>query len=290
MLGYQRRQHLLVSRFKPVFLLSFLIILGTVALTYSTTPSSTQKAKAEDNSKADNTKAKDNAKAGDNTKKEDNTKAKDNTKSKDNTNVKDNTNADDNTIKGHLRPFGESGSRAEIEVRSDFPEPYDFIVNYVQKSKPVKLSGVVSDARATRMWTDDYLLSLDLPDDSLVSLETQKKENRSLGKEDLHFHEFLKIYNQTEHYMVDDVPSYLRPDVWVPCSLQCPELIQQGFAFAIMWFSSGGTKSVVHTDAFENILCLYRGQKTFVMLDPDTDREKIDLDSHQAYSKMDVDR
>jgi lysine-specific demethylase 8 len=35
-----------------------------------------------------------------------------------------------------------------------------------------------------------------------------------------------------------------------------------------MWFSSGGTKSVVHTDSVDNINCLFRGQKSFVMVDP----------------------
>ena len=38
--------------------------------------------------------------------------------------------------------------------------------------------------------------------------------------------------------------------------------------FQMMWFSSGGTKSVVHTDAVDNINCLYRGEKEFVMVDP----------------------
>ena len=35
-----------------------------------------------------------------------------------------------------------------------------------------------------------------------------------------------------------------------------------------MWFSSGGTKSVVHTDSIDNINCLFRGEKTLVMVDP----------------------
>lgn len=36
----------------------------------------------------------------------------------------------------------------------------------------------------------------------------------------------------------------------------------------VMWFSSGGTKSVVHTDSVDNINCLYRGEKTLFMVDP----------------------
>lgn len=36
---------------------------------------------------------------------------------------------------------------------------------------------------------------------------------------------------------------------------------------AVMWFSSGGTKSVFHFDAVENINCLFSGSKQFVMVD-----------------------
>lgn len=43
----------------------------------------------------------------------------------------------------------------------------------------------------------------------------------------------------------------------------------------IMWFSSGGTKSVVHTDSVDNVNCLYRGEKQFVMVDPDKYRDKV---------------
>jgi hypothetical protein len=35
----------------------------------------------------------------------------------------------------------------------------------------------------------------------------------------------------------------------------------------MLWFSSGGTKSVTHTDDYENIMCLFAGTKEFVMVD-----------------------
>jgi len=44
-----------------------------------------------------------------------------------------------------------------------------------------------------------------------------------------------------------------------------------------MWFSSGGTKSVVHTDSVDNINCLFRGQKSFVMVDPIKYGDKVCL-------------
>ncbi|XP_076466730.1 tRNA wybutosine-synthesizing protein 5-like [Babylonia areolata] len=192
-------------------------------------------------------------------------------------------------MKGHLQPFGMSGPSLQIEEKTEFPAPADFFANYVQRYKPLKLSGVARNSRAVRLWTDDYLLSLDVPADSVVQLETMKKEDRQQGTEEMHFHQFLKIYNATEHYIVDDVPAYLRPDVMVPCSIQHKELLENSMALVMLWFSSGGTKSVIHTDSFDNIICVIRGEKAFVMVDPARDRDKIKLHYDGAYSDIDVD-
>lgn len=35
----------------------------------------------------------------------------------------------------------------------------------------------------------------------------------------------------------------------------------------MMWFSSGDTKSVTHTDDYENILCVFSGVKELVLVD-----------------------
>ena len=35
----------------------------------------------------------------------------------------------------------------------------------------------------------------------------------------------------------------------------------------VMWFSSGGTKSVLHNDGSDNLNCLFRGTKELVMID-----------------------
>ena len=46
-------------------------------------------------------------------------------------------------------------------------------------------------------------------------------------------------------------------------------------SFQIMWFSSGGTQSVVHTDAVDNINCVFDGSKEFVLIDPGLHVEKV---------------
>lgn len=198
------------------------------------------------------------------------------------------TTNDHSELMGHLKPFGEQGVNFNIEERFNFPEPNDFLINYFKTSRPVKFAGVLKSARPVTNWFDDYLLALDIPTDSVVQLETVKKETRTQDILEMHFHEFLRKYNETEYYLVDTVPPYLRSDVPVPCSLQCEDLLSRGFDNSIMWFSSGNTKSVIHTDSYENIICVFRGSKTLIMAEPKRDRSKVALNKN-GFSEIDVD-
>ena len=61
----------------------------------------------------------------------------------------------------------------------------------------------------------------------------------------------------------------------------------------VLWFSSGGTKSVTHTDDYENILCMLDGRKNIILVDYYKYREIVDniIDVPDgSYSSMDVDR
>ena len=57
-----------------------------------------------------------------------------------------------------------------------------------------------------------------------------------------------------------------------------------------MWYSSGGTSSVVHTDEMENINCLISGEKTFILVDPVKHNGKIPMNAKGAYSDINVDK
>jgi len=46
----------------------------------------------------------------------------------------------------------------------------------------------------------------------------------------------------------------------------------------IMWMSSGGTSSVIHTDSVDNIICVLDGEKTLVLVDPDKYRSNVSSD------------
>ncbi|KAL4233739.1 hypothetical protein ACF0H5_008419 [Mactra antiquata] len=192
--------------------------------------------------------------------------------------------------KGHLKPFGEGRPSQPVEELDYFPSAEEFFENYVKPLKPVKMKGAAKMSSAFGKWTDDYFLAQDEADVHKVSVETKKKESREQDVESMSFKEFVSKYNHTEHYMVDGVPKYLRHEIMIPCPLQCEQLMDNDFVDNVMWYSSGGTKSVVHTDSVDNINCLYRGEKTLVFVDPSKYGDKVDIDKPQgAYSTMDVD-
>lgn len=192
---------------------------------------------------------------------------------------------------GHLKPFGSVGSFVPTDEINGFPNTMDFFRQYVNPTRPLKMVGAGKLSKSFVMWTDDYFLSLDQAGDYSVSIESGKKENRSNPMVDMSFWEFVKTYNSTNHYMVDTVPDFIRKDVLLPGPLQCHDICEEMLVENILWMSSGGTSSVVHTDSVDNIICSYRGEKQFILVDPKIHRDHVDIDHPEgAFSDIDVDR
>lgn len=191
---------------------------------------------------------------------------------------------------GHGKPFGFGRPFQLVDELDSFPDPKTFYEDYIAAYKPVKIRNGAKVSKAFMKWTDDYFLTLNEPKDHTVSVETKKKEDRRQHVESMPFVEFVRQYNTTGIYMVNPVPFFIGDDVTLPCSLQCKDIIKSTLVENIMWFSSGGTKSVVHTDSVDNFNCLYRGEKTFVMVDPTKYGDKVDMDHPEgSYSGIDVD-
>ena len=106
--------------------------------------------------------------------------------------------------------FGEDGPIHLIDSSEGFPDVQTFFNDYVVASKPLKMSGAVKSFPAFQKWSDDYFLSLDIPADNLVLVETKKKENRKQKTKEMHFKDFVNSYNATEQYMVETVPAFLQ--------------------------------------------------------------------------------
>ncbi|CAF1396964.1 unnamed protein product [Adineta steineri] len=104
--------------------------------------------------------------------------------------------------------------------------------------------------------------------------------------------DFLKRYQSEELYLVEEVPKLVRPYFTLPKCLQCEPAIET-FQVAMLWFSSGNTSSVVHTDDYDNINCVLQGEKQFILIDPHTYKHvasQIIDNPSGSFSSIDVDR
>lgn len=200
--------------------------------------------------------------------------------------------AADAAFKGDGKPFGSQGPFIEIDSVESLSTKR-FFDEYVTPKRPVVIKGAVRESDAFRLWTDEYLAKRAEPhNDAKLVIETVKKESREQDIDELSLGEFLKVYKERSVYMVNEVPLYLRDEVVLPQPLQCQQA-KQVLQETMMWFSSGGTKSVVHTDDYENILCVYDGVKELVLADsnkfPDVIETIIDK-PERSYSALDVDQ
>jgi len=193
--------------------------------------------------------------------------------------------ADD--LPGHMKPLGEQHeSMGHIEVIEDIPSPQSFFNDYIKASKPVVFKNAAKQMAAYKLWTDEYLM--ERFGDVVVDVEEGKKENRSLAMWNWKFKDFLNTYKTSDVYMVHSLPKQMRNDLRLFPSLSCGGFTNV-LTDVIMWFSSGGTKSVLHNDHIDNINCLFSGTKTLYMVDYKY-REHVVFDSPQgAFSNVDVD-
>lgn len=192
----------------------------------------------------------------------------------------------------HLEPLGSKHNKSSVKTLSAFPQPRDFFENYVTASVPVLFKSVAKLSPAFVKWTDDYFLSSPEAETFMIDIENGKKENRTKG--DLRrasFKEFVETYKKRDVYMVNGVPSFIQKDVLLPPPLLCKDVVQDMLVDTVMWFSSGGTKSVLHNDDVDNINCLFSGTKELLFIDYKKYKNKVPIDFPSGgYSGVDVDR
>ena len=157
-------------------------------------------------------------------------------------------------------PLGkQSGKQALVKTVTGFLQPSDFYTNHVIPGIPVFFKGAAKSFPAFKLWTDKYLGSFEESKSYLVDIEEGKKENRSLGSQQPSFKKFLEMYQKEDVYFVSGVPEFLRKDILIYESINCPYILDKLLIDLVMWFSSGGTTSVWHNDGYENINCLIKG-------------------------------
>jgi hypothetical protein len=115
-------------------------------------------------------------------------------------------------------------------------------------------------------WTDSYLKA-NFPKVVLDTVEMAKKETRTAAQTGMNLETFLEDYNTTDMYTVSAVPYSMQRDVALPAFLNCGGYTNY-LDSSIMWFSSGGTKSVIHNDGQDNVNCLFSGRKRLAFFHP----------------------
>eukprot|EP00057_Strongylocentrotus_purpuratus_P003898 XP_003727613.1 PREDICTED: putative lysine-specific demethylase JMJD5 isoform X1 [Strongylocentrotus purpuratus] len=191
---------------------------------------------------------------------------------------------------GHLEPLGAKAVKKTVPVLESFPSPKTFYVDYILASLPVVFQNGAKLSPAFKTWSDRDLGLRPEAETTLIDVETRKKEDRKQPTQRMKFTEFLERYETEDEYMVDSLPEFLRGDVIVPPPLVCDEILQR-IADVVMWFSSGGTKSLLHNDDTDNINCLFSGQKEILFLNYTQYRHQFHLDHPEgSYSSVDVDK
>ncbi|XP_057300540.1 bifunctional peptidase and arginyl-hydroxylase JMJD5-like [Hydractinia symbiolongicarpus] len=188
---------------------------------------------------------------------------------------------------GNMKPLGEQRkSEGHIDVTEDAPDVQTFFEKYIAGSRPIVFKGAAKNMPAFKKWNDEYLK--EHFGELQVDVEEGKKENRSLSMWRWPFKKFLETYQKEDVYMVHSLEEKMRGDLRLFPSLSCGGYTRV-LNDVVMWFSSGGTKSVLHNDHIDNVNCLFSGSKQLYMVDW-KHREFIDIDApNGAFSKVDVD-
>ncbi|XP_037080541.1 bifunctional peptidase and arginyl-hydroxylase JMJD5-like [Pollicipes pollicipes] len=189
---------------------------------------------------------------------------------------------------GHGQPLGhhQPPLAEPIDVLEEFPHPEEFYRRYLKPRRPAIFRGLARLHPAFQRWTDDYLRKEF--GNKAVEVEAKKKEERGKGLLDMNFAQFLSIYSKEDCYMVDSVSEEMQGDLIVPRSIQCGGL-QHMLTDVVLWFSSGGTRSVLHYDELDNINCVLDGSKQFFLVDAEHEAKHEYIDHMEGrYSSVDV--
>ncbi|XP_067665099.1 uncharacterized protein [Haliotis asinina] len=194
------------------------------------------------------------------------------------------------TLKGHQQPLGSHAPPLGVTLIGKFSSPGVFYQNFVKEGQPLLMKSPLLDNPfpAFEKWTDEFLR--EEYGSEVVSVEQSKKEKRNMPTSTMTLHEFLDLYQKKNVYLVHSLPNIMKDDVHLPITLQCGG-VQHVLQDTVLWMSSGGTKSVLHSDKLDNLLCVLSGTKDVILIDK---VHKSDVEAHGfvqegTYSTVDVD-
>jgi len=188
------------------------------------------------------------------------------------------------------------------------PDAKQFYTQYATGfGQPFIMRGYAKKMPAFTKWATDQNLRENYGKATLGQIEFAKKETRAAPADSSRMDAFLDMYNTTDCYAVSSVPKEMASDVFLPQFLNCGPATQF-LDVNNMWFSSGGTKSVIHNDDQDNVNCVFSGSKRMIFFSPtnktsvesaglgwiiaDEEREKDpEFEGYGAFNgRMDVDK
>jgi lysine-specific demethylase 8 len=94
-----------------------------------------------------------------------------------------------------------------------------------------------------------------------------KKETRVHEKKSMQVKDFIKFYEDpsVDAYAVTNMPMEMLWDIHLPPFIRCGGGTKT-LNVANLWWSSGGTKSVLHKDGADNMLCVLAGTKRVLLI------------------------
>ncbi|KAM7443457.1 hypothetical protein ABFA07_007773 [Porites harrisoni] len=174
---------------------------------------------------------------------------------------------------GHLKPLGSHRPPQTnlVDDLEEMPSPQDFWRKYVLPSRAVVLRGAAKHAKAFTKWTDKYIKEKYA--DLEIRLEGKKEKSskvpvgaKGVGRDTIG--NFINNYHEEGNnlYVVSELPTPMWQDVTVIPPLTCG-LLKDRLVEVDLWMSGGGTKSILHKDAYNAINCLYNGTKEWKMIE-----------------------
>eukprot|EP00746_Dinoflagellata_sp_MGD_P006614 gnl/MRDRNA2_/MRDRNA2_112985_c0_seq1.p1 gnl/MRDRNA2_/MRDRNA2_112985_c0~~gnl/MRDRNA2_/MRDRNA2_112985_c0_seq1.p1 ORF type:complete len:601 (-),score=96.05 gnl/MRDRNA2_/MRDRNA2_112985_c0_seq1:224-1969(-) len=204
--------------------------------------------------------------------------------------------------KGHLQPLGSHRESDPIDIIDEPIEPKTFWEKYVNGHRACLFRGVDVDSEGYKKWDEKYVLDkfgwVDLKLEPKIESRGDHEAYGDLENDEIQHHrtsvaKFItgkRNYKESNMYAVTIVPQAMAWEVTVPPSMMCggrgktfdpraKKMRPHSFPHAKgrdwmthiyeanLWIGHGRTRSQFHYDKENNMNCLYRGEKEWILID-----------------------
>lgn len=191
---------------------------------------------------------------------------------------------------GHMKPLGEQRApEGQIDAIEGSPSGKQFYFNYALIKKPVVMKQAAIHIPSFYQWNDSYMRRKF--GHVLVDV-AEKKLDKSSEMRKYVLKDFIKIYRKKEldismlHPLRDELLGDMRLLPLFMCGGHI-NVLQEAY----VWLSGKNTKSVLHKNPYDNVMCLLSGTKRYYMVDGKHAGDYIQQDGPEdkfPSSKLDV--